>query len=286
MRIAQVAPLVRASRRSVRRDGAGRLVPDRGAGRAGPRRHPVRQRRLRDARRAGACCAARAAPDPSSVDRSDRAPRRPCSSAVAAADGRVRHHPLPHRLLRTSRVAAPRRARTSRRSTAGSTSRPRAGLPPVPRRAARLDLRRRSARRCRRRTGRRPSTTACRWTSSTVHARAAASTSRSSGGCRRRSGPTGRSRSRGAAGMPLKIAAKVDTADREYFETEIEPLLAPTGVEFVGEIGDEREGRVPRPRPRAALPDRLARAVRPRDDRGDGLRHAGRRLAAAARCRR
>jgi len=42
-----------------------------------------------------------------------------------------------------------------------------------------------------------------------------------------------------ALGIPLKIAAKVDKADRKYFATEIEPLLAGGGVEFVGEV-DER----------------------------------------------
>ena len=39
------------------------------------------------------------------------------------------------------------------------------------------------------------------------------------------------------AGLPLKIAAKVDDADRAYFEREIRPLLDQPGVEFVGEIG-------------------------------------------------
>jgi glycosyltransferase involved in cell wall biosynthesis len=42
------------------------------------------------------------------------------------------------------------------------------------------------------------------------------------------------------AGIPLKIAAKVEAADRAYFESEIEPLLEGGGVEFIGEIG-ERE---------------------------------------------
>lgn len=40
------------------------------------------------------------------------------------------------------------------------------------------------------------------------------------------------------AGMPLRMAAKIDTADRAYFEREIEPLLAQPHVEFCGEIGD------------------------------------------------
>jgi len=41
-----------------------------------------------------------------------------------------------------------------------------------------------------------------------------------------------------AAGRRLKIAAKVDAADRAYFEDVIEPLMAHPLVEFVGEIGD------------------------------------------------
>lgn len=40
-----------------------------------------------------------------------------------------------------------------------------------------------------------------------------------------------------AAGMPLKIAAKVDKADQDYFETVIQPLLGSADVEFIGEIG-------------------------------------------------
>jgi glycosyltransferase involved in cell wall biosynthesis len=43
------------------------------------------------------------------------------------------------------------------------------------------------------------------------------------------------------AGIALKIAAKVDAADRTYFETVIRPLLAGSGVEFVGEISDEQK---------------------------------------------
>ena len=43
------------------------------------------------------------------------------------------------------------------------------------------------------------------------------------------------------AGMPLRIAAKVDPVDREYFETQIEPLLDHPLVEYVGEITDEEK---------------------------------------------
>ncbi|WP_394840704.1 glycosyltransferase family 4 protein [Pendulispora brunnea] len=40
------------------------------------------------------------------------------------------------------------------------------------------------------------------------------------------------------AGIPLKIAAKVDNADKQYFEERIRPLLREPGVEFIGEIGE------------------------------------------------
>jgi glycosyltransferase involved in cell wall biosynthesis len=40
------------------------------------------------------------------------------------------------------------------------------------------------------------------------------------------------------AGLPLKIAAKVDAADLDYFEEQIRPLLAHDNIEFIGEIGD------------------------------------------------
>jgi len=44
-----------------------------------------------------------------------------------------------------------------------------------------------------------------------------------------------------AAGIPLKIAAKVDKDDQEYFETEVKPLLDHPGVEFVGEINERQK---------------------------------------------
>lgn len=44
-----------------------------------------------------------------------------------------------------------------------------------------------------------------------------------------------------AAGMPLKMAAKVDRIDQEYFSTTIEPLLAQGDVEFIGEIGEHQK---------------------------------------------
>jgi glycosyltransferase involved in cell wall biosynthesis len=46
----------------------------------------------------------------------------------------------------------------------------------------------------------------------------------------------------GQAGLKLKIAAKVDPADRAYYESEIQPLIKVSPwVEFIGEIGDARK---------------------------------------------
>lgn len=42
-----------------------------------------------------------------------------------------------------------------------------------------------------------------------------------------------------ATGMKLKIAAKVDPADRLYYESEIKPLLGHSNIEFIGEIGED-----------------------------------------------
>jgi glycosyltransferase involved in cell wall biosynthesis len=40
------------------------------------------------------------------------------------------------------------------------------------------------------------------------------------------------------AGIPIKIAAKIDAVDREYFESEIRKLFDDPLVEYVGEIGE------------------------------------------------
>jgi glycosyltransferase involved in cell wall biosynthesis len=46
-----------------------------------------------------------------------------------------------------------------------------------------------------------------------------------------------------AIGVPIKIAAKVDRVDEEYFRSEIEPLLSLSGVEYIGEIDDRKKSR-------------------------------------------
>jgi glycosyltransferase involved in cell wall biosynthesis len=44
------------------------------------------------------------------------------------------------------------------------------------------------------------------------------------------------------AGIPLRIAAKVDETDREYYRTVIRPMLDGPGVEFIGEISEDQKG--------------------------------------------
>ena len=43
------------------------------------------------------------------------------------------------------------------------------------------------------------------------------------------------------AGIPIKIAAKVDRVDRDYFESSIKPLLEHPLVEFTGEVNDREK---------------------------------------------
>ncbi len=42
-----------------------------------------------------------------------------------------------------------------------------------------------------------------------------------------------------ATGIPLKIAAKVDRADRDYYERVVRPLIDGQFIEYIGEIGEE-----------------------------------------------
>ena len=43
------------------------------------------------------------------------------------------------------------------------------------------------------------------------------------------------------ADMPLKIAAKIDRVDREYFASVIRPLLKDPRIEYIGEIGESEK---------------------------------------------
>ena len=43
--------------------------------------------------------------------------------------------------------------------------------------------------------------------------------------------------------MPLKIAAKVDKVDNDYFRNDILPLIDGPGVEFIGEINERDKAK-------------------------------------------
>ena len=86
-----------------------------------------------------------------------------------------------------------------------------------------------------------------------------------------------------AAALPIKIAAKIDKVDRDYFEEQIRPLIEPAVRRIHRRDQRPREIRIFERRHRAARADRLARAVRLGDDRGDGLRHAGDRVQSRLR---
>src|SRR5262249_36550139 len=43
------------------------------------------------------------------------------------------------------------------------------------------------------------------------------------------------------AGVPLRIAAKIDRVDQEYFEATIRPLLNHPLVEFLGEVNEQQK---------------------------------------------
>ena len=42
-------------------------------------------------------------------------------------------------------------------------------------------------------------------------------------------------------GVPLKVAAKIDRADRDYYDEQIKPLMGSRHVDFIGEINDEQK---------------------------------------------
>ncbi|MBS9525039.1 glycosyltransferase family 4 protein [Litoribacter ruber] len=46
------------------------------------------------------------------------------------------------------------------------------------------------------------------------------------------------------AGINIKIAAKIDKVDKEYFDTKISHLMEQPHVEFIGEVGEEKKGEI------------------------------------------
>ena len=81
-----------------------------------------------------------------------------------------------------------------------------------------------------------------------------------------------------AAGVPLRIAAKMrEPAERAYFEEHVRPLLG-DAVEYVGEVGaDDKKHLLAGARPAHA--DHLGRALRSCHGRSARLRHAGPRVS-------
>ena len=77
-----------------------------------------------------------------------------------------------------------------------------------------------------------------------------------------------------AVGTPLRIAARIPRAETAYFKTQLQPDIGGERVTLVGEVDDAKKRRFSCRRRRAAVSDRLARAVWSGDDRGDGMQDA------------
>ena len=77
------------------------------------------------------------------------------------------------------------------------------------------------------------------------------------------------------SGLPLKVAAKVDKNDTEYFRTVIRPLIERGGVEFIGEIGDGEKAQFLSGGACIAGSHRLAGTVWCCHDRSHGVRRSG-----------
>ena len=259
------------------RHRADRLLPHRRAGRAGPRRHAVRERRFHHRGQARALLRAGAAAQP----------------------GRARSHPLLHA---DARQGAPAGAASSTSSTSTSTSSISRSSATSPTARSRRCTAGRICRTCCRST---PAFPRCRWCRSrmrsasrcptppiaaTIHhglprdlldadaAVRAAAISPSSAASRPRSASTAPSASRARSAFrsrsrPRSIASTWTTSRRE-----IEPMLDAARRRVHRRDRRAPQAELPRRGARAAVSDRLAGAVRPGDDRGHGVRHAGARL--------
>ena len=78
-----------------------------------------------------------------------------------------------------------------------------------------------------------------------------------------------------AAGMPLKVAAKVDNADKAYFDEVIAPSSRRSRHRIHRRDRRRSQRRISGQCGSLAVPDRLAGAFRAGDDRGHGVRHPG-----------
>ena len=90
-----------------------------------------------------------------------------------------------------------------------------------------------------------------------------------------------RDRGRDGAGLPLKLAGKMPRAGRarSTSTSSSQPHLRPTRSSTSARSTHGEKVELLAGRARDAVPDRVGGAVRPRDDRVDGVRHAGDRDA-------
>ena len=98
----------------------------------------------------------------------------------------------------------------------------------------------RSGGRCRRRIGCAPSTTACRKSCCTPKP-VKPSYFAFLGRIAPEKGIDRAIRIAQHCGVPLKVAAKVDNVDREYFDEQIQPMMKSANVEYIGEINDNEK---------------------------------------------
>ena len=85
------------------------------------------------------------------------------------------------------------------------------------------------------------------------------------------------------AGVRLKFAGEIQPVFHDYWGEQVLRSIDGDQIQFVGEVDRLKKNALLSRREGAAVPDSVGRAVRSRDDRGDGLRHAGSGVARAAR---
>ncbi len=258
---------------AVRGHRADRVVPDRGAHRTRPRRHAVRERSLAHRRAAGrrllAGAAARGRHRPAPSPRRDARGGRP---------GRVRPHPRPRRLPALPADLAAGDPDADDAPRAPRSPRARSAVRGVPGHARGLELRRLAGATARDRVAgdRRP--------------RAAVRPPPAVGRDGRRprvcrpdlAGEARRSRHRDRAACgPPDADCRQDRPRRPRIRGRVHrAAVRCAGGDLPGRARRGRQGRAARRGARAAVPDRLVRAVRPPDDRGDGVWYAGDRVRA------
>ena len=286
MRIAQVAPLIESVPPRLY-GGTERIVvlPDGRARPARARRDAVRERRLRDDGELIACV-------PEGVAaRSERTRRHSvlharCSIACGSCR-RVRHPALPHRPVSFSAVSVDRRPHRDHAARAPGPARPSCrSMPAFPRcrwcrsrNAAQADADRElRGQRC---------LTASRRDLLRLVAQSARRLPRLPRPHRAGEAARPRHRDRAARSACRSRSRPRSTASTKPISTRRSSRCStPPGVEFIGEINDQQKAEFLGEALALLFPIDWPEPFGLVDDRGDGLRHAGARLPAAARCRR